>query len=563
MAKTPVIDNPVALESRTTTRAIKLGTWRNQGMAHWKHMNNPKEKKKILDNMTKDSKRPLGSMYLFPSNDPYNASQRMEFRAIHENVSWINRAVRIMVATVTGWGYTTDPEPRDEDEQMEDEELQKWKKNQRFSIPWSDDIIDDPENQKQGWSVDEIAKFVHNLTIKLDYQSHMSRSYRYTLEQGNSGIMMLPEWKYTEDGKPVEWSTDLEPAKFIMPRVFRTIRPEHMVKIWLNLDTGEMNSLQLIALSSRGGKLPSERLIWYTSDFNLEWQSDYYGESKMLPLLDIGKTMLIMYGKDFTEAAQYTWHQPKIFKVTIPPRDYKNVKTVLKSFLNKANNSAGRDIAITQSVELVSGTTNTGDLAGLINMDDHLIDQVAGFFNIPPFLLSKGKAGNLGGNAQLEEIDAFLNVEVRPQQEILESFTEKQLYDRILQILFQEENVEKIPLKLKCNLVRPDIRTVFDKEQYEILLDMLTKSLITQEKFNERMNIMDAKAQDITITRGGDSTPGKNIWPRRVSRRQNPHWTGSTTWTEKEINILKKGWKDGPSWNKRPEVKFEKPMSSF
>jgi len=101
----------------------------------------------------------------------------------------------------------------------------------------------------------------------------------------------------------------------------------------------------------------------------------------------------------------YTWHQPKVFQVEIPPRDYKRVTTVLTEFLNKANNSAGKDIAVTQSVELLSGQTNPGDITGLIGLDDHMIDQVAGYYNIPLFLLSKGKAGNLGGNAKKEQID--------------------------------------------------------------------------------------------------------------------------------------------------------------
>lgn len=551
-SKNQTLHNPVDLQARTAQRAIKLPAWNRFRMSHWKNITSQKERKKINDTV-KDIKRPLGSVFIFPSNDPYTSTQRMEFRAVHENVSWINRALKIMVASVTGWGYTLEAEPRDEDEQIEPEKMDNWKKETRFSIPWAQDILD-PNNKDSGWSVAEIEKFVHNLSIKLDLQSHIARSYRYTLEQGQSGIMMLPEWKYDENDDEVEDSTDMRPARFIMPRILRTIRPEHLVRIWLNLDTGEMSSLQIIGLGSRGGKLPVDRLIWFTSDYNLEWNSDYYGESRILPLLDTGKVMIILYGKDFTEAAQYTWHQPKIFQVTIPPRDYKKVTEVLKKFLNKANNSAGRDIAVTQSVELLSGTSNPGDITGLITLDDHLIDQVAGFFNIPPFLLSKGKAGNLGGNAQLEEIDAFLNVEVRPQQEILESFIDKQFNDRILQILFQEDNIEKIPIKLKTNMIRPDIRTIFDKDQYEILLDLLGKQLISEEKFMERMNLMDAKADDITISRGGDSTPGDNKWPNRPSRKSNPHWSGRPTWTKQEIDDLRKGWKEGPSWKNRPEI---------
>jgi len=557
MAKKPQVGNPVQMEARTTTRKISLPRWATYQTAHWKGMTTHQKNK---NNITTQAKRPIGSLFIFPSQDPYTALQRMEFRAVHENVSWINRALKIMKSTVTGWGYTASAEPRDEDEQIPDDEMDNWKENTRFSIPWAQEEVIVAENGEQsgGWTVAEIEKFVYNLSIKLDLQSHVSRCYLYTMEQGQCGILLLPEWKFTEDGTAVEDSTEEKPAHFMMPKVLRTLRPEHVVKIWLNMDTGEMSSLQIIGLSSRGGKMPVERLIWFTSDYNLEFNSDYYGISRILPLLDTGKVMVILYGKDFTEAAQYTWHQPRIFQVTIPTRDYKKVSEVLRKFLSKANNSAGRDIAVTQSVEPIVTNSNSGDITGLISMDDHLIDQVAGFFNIPPFLLSKGKAGNLGGNAQLEEIDAFLNVEVRPQQEILESFIEKQFYDRILQALFQEENIEKIPIKLVHNMVRPDIRTIFDKDQYEILLDLLQKNVISMDKFLERMNLVDAKKDDLTVSRGEDTTPGKNIFPRRNSRKKNPHWSGHGKWTKDEINFLKsEAFQKSPSWMSRPEIKID------
>lgn len=545
MAKqSPKTYQPVTMESRTTTRAIKLPSWNNFRLAHWKQTN---QKFKKEQNVIGHSKRPLGSLYIFPSNDPYFQNQRMEFRAVHENVSWINRAIKIMVSCVTGFGYTTSIEPRDIDEQLQDEELDKWKNEQRFSIPWANDIIENPDDGKEGWSAAEIEKFVHNLSIKLDYQAHQARCYRYTLEQGQCGIMMLPEMKVDPE-KPDQLVEEGDNAKWVMPELLRTIRPEHTVKIWIDMNTGEMSSLQVIGLASRGGKLPVERLIWFMSDYNLELNSDYYGESRILPLLDTGKVMIILYGKDFPEAAQYTWHQPKVFQVQIPPRDYKKVKTVLREFLNKANNSAGRDIAVTQSVDLIGGAnaTNSGDIRGLIELDDHLIDQTAGFFNIPPFLLSKGKAGNLGGNAQEEEIDAFLNVEVRPQQEIVESFTEKQLYDRILMILFQVDDPEELPVRLRHNLVKPDIRTLFDKEQYEIMLDMVQRELLSEDKMIKRLNLEDVK-REITISRGSDPTPGQNTWPNKFSRKYNPHWDSRGS-----------GWKDTgkpPIWNDRPQVK--------
>ena len=558
MARTVNIpkDVPVGLAARTTQRMMKLPSWTTFQMAHWRNTTQNYKKK---NNITTNPRKPGGTLFIFPSQDPYTSTQRMEFRAVHENVSWINRAVRIMVQAVVGSGYTTVAKPRSEDEQMSDEELDEWQQNQKFSIPWADDMIEEEFQQgamekksKGGWTVSQIEKFVQNLSVKLDLQSHMARAYRYTMEQAQCGIMMLPELKYDEEGEPVDSDRD-EDASYVMPELLRTIRPEHHVRIWLNMDTGEMSSLQIIGIGSRGGRLPVERLIWFTSDYNLELNSDYYGESRILPLLDTGKVMVILYGKDFTEAAQYTWHQPKIFQVQIPPRDYKQVSTVLKAFLNKANNSAGRDIAVTQSIELISGQSNTGDIQGLIAMDDHLIDQVAGYFNIPPFLLSKGKAGNLGGNAQAEEVDAFLNVEVRPQQEIIETFIEKQFYDRILQILFHEDNVNKIPIKLTHNLVKPEIQTLFDKEQYEVMLDMMQREILSEDKLLKRLNLEPVKRDKSTVGRGGDPTPGKNVWPRSTSRKRNPHWEKSERLWETDKNK----WEKAPAWSKRPEIKVQ------
>jgi len=527
-----------ALEVRAVNRELKIASWHVTQLSHWQGIRSQQVKKD--HNITSSPRlRPLKNFFIFPSIDPYSPRQRAEFRAVHQNVSWINRSIKIMVAMVVGWGYTISIEPRSEDEQLEDEELDKWKQETRFSIPLlGNEIIEG--DKESGMTALELEKFLINYSITMDLQAHMARAYRFTCEQGQCAVVMLPEGKFNEDG---EEDPD---GKYVLPRVLRTIRPEHTTKIWLDLNTGEMSSLQIIGLTTLGGKMPVERLIWFMSDFNLELNSDFYGESKILPLLDAAKTQAIMYGKDFPEAAQYTWHQPKVFQVQIPPRDYKKVSEVLKDFLRKNNNSAGRDIAVTQNVELISGSSNPGDIAGLIQLDDHLIDQEAGFFNIPPFLLSKGKAGNLGGNAQKEEIDAFLNVEVRPQQEITESTIEKQFLDRILSILFDEPNIERLPIRATLNLIKPDLQTLFDKEQYEILLDMVGKKLISEDKMIEHLNLEDAQ-KGITFTKGGDPNPAENVFWHRRSRKRNPHWeTRRTNW--KAPVDLK------PAWNDRPQI---------
>lgn len=549
MAKTNSWNGETKLTTVPSTRGIKTETWSSLGRKNtWQKDRAQKQ----VRNMKKKG-RPLGSYYIFPSTDPYSSKVRQELRAVNEGVSWINKIVRVMVAVTTGWGYTISVEPRAEDEQMEDEALDNWKENQRFNLPGLDvadeltQLSDDKWNG--GMSALELEKWMMNYSVSLDLQSHNSRAYRYALEQGNCGIAMLPEYKVNEDGEQ-----DDNNGKYTLPQVLRTIRPEHNVKIWLDTETGELSSLQIIALLSNGGKLPAERLVWIMTEMNLELNTDYYGESRIFPLLDAAKVQAILYGKDLPEAAQYTWHQPKIFKVEIPPRDYKKVTTVLREFLKANNNSAGRDIAVTQNVEPISQTTNTGDIAGLLAMDDHLIDQETGFFNMPPFLVSKGKSGNLGGNAQTEEIDAFLNVEVRPQQEILENFWEKQFFDRILKISFQKESIEEVPIKIKMNLIKPEISTLFNKDQYEIMLDMVDKDYMSQDKMMDKLHLTDAQ-KDITISSGGDDNPAKNTWPRRLqsSRRKNPHWHSRELWKGGNGSNLIKTKSSTSSWTSKDQ----------
>lgn len=543
--------NTPQLQTRTTSRGIKTPPWGNNARS-WE-----RSRHQALSKIPK-SGRPLGSFYLFPSTDPYSSKIRQELRAVNEGVSWINKIVRVMVACVTGWGYTLSLEPREEDEQLEDEKLEQWKQTKRWNLPGLDidELKDLGEDQwTGGMSGAELEKWMTDYAIALDLQSHNSRAYRYALEQGNCGIAMLPEQRVNPDG-------EIDPnGEFELPQLLRTIRPEFNVKIWLDVDTGELSSLQIIGLTSNGGKLDSERLVWIMTEMNLEINTDYYGESRILPLLDVAKVQSILYGKDMPEAAQYTWHQPKIFQVEIPPRDYKKVTTVLKEFLKANNNAAGRDIAVTQNVTPISSTTNTGDIAGLMMMDDHIIDQELGFFNMPPFLVSKGKSGNLGGNAQTEEIDAFLNVEVRPQQEILENFWEKQFFDRILKIIFRQESLHDIPVKFKMNLIKPDISTLFNKDQYEILLDMVEKKFISKDKMMDKLHLTDAQP-DITISSGGDDNPARNQWPRR-SRRVNPHWNSRESWTGTGSNLFKTK-KGGEKWNKvtLEDTKSKGPLGS-
>ncbi|MEM2786294.1 MAG: hypothetical protein QW652_06495, partial [Candidatus Nitrosotenuis sp.] len=82
------IDLTPSLQVRSTDRVLQTGSWQSAAYRHWQYAN-PSQKKKL--NVSLD-RNPAGTYYFFPSIDPYTGRQRMDFRAIHENVSWINRA---------------------------------------------------------------------------------------------------------------------------------------------------------------------------------------------------------------------------------------------------------------------------------------------------------------------------------------------------------------------------------------------------------------------------------------------------------------------------------------
>ena len=89
-----VVETP-QMATRTSSRMMKLPSWTSFQMAHWR---NTTQKFKTKHNVMNNPKgRPIGSLFIFPSQDPYTSQQRMEFRAVHENVSWINRAIKITI----------------------------------------------------------------------------------------------------------------------------------------------------------------------------------------------------------------------------------------------------------------------------------------------------------------------------------------------------------------------------------------------------------------------------------------------------------------------------------
>lgn len=485
-----------------TNLRVASGNWVRQ------HLPRPTKGSKDIQRMGKNQ-RPLGSLLVYPVNDPYPPSVRAIFRLLMEENPWILRS-NVIIQKLVVTAPTTDIEPR-QDMEIGEEELEAWRQKE-IVVPL---FARDPNDKRGGKRTPaQIKEWVDRLAHTLDLQSIAFNAYLTMREQGRCVIGMFPEER------------DVDSQYYVIPQAIRIIPPEFTRRPVLNFDTGELEAIEVTGLTSNGGHLDANRAVYLMNANNLNLFTDFFGRSQLRPLIDVGKVLQTIYGSDFIHASEFTWHQPKVFQHTFPARDIAkgdaNLRKLMDQFNFELNNSQGKDISITQAVELLSNTTNSGDIAGLIQIQNECIDAIAAFYNIPPFLLAKGKPGRLGGNANREEIDSFLNVEIRPEQEILENILEKQFYDRILAILWDVEpeqvsNASIVPVKIKHNFEKPDLAAAIDLEQYEILKDMRLEKLITTEKLMEKLGVRELL--DDNITGGEDITPTIKTWVKK-----NPHW---------------------------------------
>lgn len=491
-----------------TKPSVAVSKARNQIVTKlWTHKQDPRRGAKA-DSKLKDM-RPLGGLQVYQPVDPYRQGQRNLFRLIMKMVPQINRANKL-IQKLVATEYTTTISPR-LDQEIVEEKLDKWR-HTKISIPYviSRKGAEIPPGLKPKMSPSEIKEWMDRLFIKLDLQQLTYNSYLFRREQGRCVVGMFPEVRD-------------ELGEYQIPQAMRLIRPDYTLRPLINKDTGGLEAVEIIGLTTNGGRLDARRAIYFVNQDNLDIFADFYGVSEIEPLIDVGETLLTIYAQDFKQIALHTWWQPKIFKMTIPARDADKPNTIMDEFLVNMRDAGGKDIVLTQTVELVSGTgtTNSGDISGVVEIVNESVDAVLGFYNIPPFLLAKGKVGNLGGNANREEMDAFLNIEIRPEQMDLENTIEKQGYDRVLAILFQVEpnevNDESVPVKLEHHFKKPDISAAVNLEQYEIIKDMAANGWIDVEKAMEKLGLTDILK--INVTRGGDTTPTIKTWVKT-----NDHW---------------------------------------
>ena len=441
---------------------------------------------------------PFKNFQIFPSVDPYPSQLRQLFRILNEENPWVSRAQTIIQKLVVR-EYTTEILPRDGDE-MEPEALEKWRDTPLEPSP---SFFDEPVTPNQ------IKKYMDKMSRTLDLKDLIFDAYMFAREQGRTAIGMFPEQR-GEDGK------------YQMPQALRLIRPELLRRPIVSYETSELIAVEVTGLTSNGSRFDANRLIYIFKSKNLDLFSDFYGRSDIRPIADVGKILLVLYGRDYLAATINTWHTPLIFKHTVPGKDFSQINSVMDNFNRDLENNAGKDISVSHNVELLNPSgSNPGDIAGLKLIEDQCIDAIAGFNNIPPFMFAKGKAGRMGGNANKEEIDSFLQTEVEPEQEMLEQVIERQYYDRILAIMFDVEprDASTIPVKLEHNFETPVIQTEIDPVQFDMLMQLVNIGSITMEDAMDKLGLRDILKEDSSST-GGDVTPTTKTW--NVTNSFNP-----------------------------------------
>ena len=432
---------------------------------------------------------PFKNFQIYPSVDPYPAELRQLLRILNEENPWISRAQQIIQKLVVR-PFTTEIVPRDSDE-MSPEELLAWQ-DKPMDVPF----FDEPTTPKQ------IKKWIDKMAKTLDLKDTIFDAYMFAREQGRTAIGMFPEGR------------DPDTGKYVMPQALRLIRPELLRRPIVSFKTSELVAVEVTGLTSNGSRFDANRLIYIFKSKNLDLFSDFYGKSDIRPLADVGKILLVLYGRDYLAATLNTWHTPLIFKHTVPGKDFSTINTVMDNFNNDLQNNAGKDISVSHNVELLNPSgSNPGDIAGLKLIEDQCIDAIAGYNNIPPFMFAKGKAGRMGGNANKEEIDSFLQTEVEPEQEMLEQVIERQFYDRILAILFDVEprDATSIPVMMEHNFETPVIETEVDPAKFNMMMQLVNTGATTLDKAMDKLGLRDMLKEDSST--GGDVTPTVKTWP--------------------------------------------------
>jgi len=461
--------------------------------------------------------------------DPYSGQQRKEFRSAMTN-PYVYRASRIQCTYTAGQGYTTEIVPRHE-EDVPEEQLNEWQRTQTYHIPYFD----------KDMTAEQLLDKVDKLALDLDLPTNLFNGYFTALEQGRCVLALTP----LDPDEQGNWQ---------LPEQIRLIRSEFTERPVLDDNTGELVGVRIIGVRSqiRDNIIPAERMLYLMHGFNNELFSDYYGDSKIARVSDEANTLNIVLNQDFERAAESAWYKPPVFSVPIPPQEAGNEDDVLASFINKINDSKGQAIAVTgpsnpeeTGVNVLTTPVNA-DIGGLEIIRMGLIKSIITAFGLPGFMLSEGDIGKLGGNANIEEVDAYLNQEIRPERIILENSIEKQFYDRVLCILFHEKDARKLPCKIKFKFNKPKLLTLVTPDMFQVLTGMAQMGLIDSSGIKDILGLEDLDKDSISKGSQGGADPMNNKltgWRQPV---QINLWEDSTG----RMNMTSADWVKADQWNK-------------
>ena len=429
--------------------------------------------------------------------DPYDTAQRLEFRAAMQN-AYVYRANWIITKLVAGQGYTTEILPR-QDEELETEQLDQWKMTQPIKVPYLDKEM----------TPQQLQDFIDKLGRDMDLAGQIFNGYITAREQGRGVLAMTPIDRDEDTG---EWQ---------LPTSIQYIRPEFTLRPYLDEHTAEMVGVQIVGLkSTQQFILPIERTIYIENGFNQELFSDHYGDSQVDRVTDAANVLNLIFADDFLHAAEATWHQPKIFGIPIQPQDFGNEEAILDDFLRKNADSKGQDIAVVMNpdgkggVTLLNSTTNSGNISGLETIVKRCIKLILAYYNLPGFMLSESEGGSLGGNANTEEIDMFINTEILPERIKLENMISDQYYDKILQVLFKTDDINNVPIKMNHKFNKPRITSVFRPDLYEMGKDMVLQGLIDKDGLIDMMGVEQFTKEKKTYSQGEDTNPESDTWKK-------------------------------------------------
>ena len=476
--------------------------------------------------------------------DPYTNTERKQFRAATSNV-YLYRALRILTNFVCGQGYTTKIVPRIEEDLTEEEE--ELFRGETTYVPYWDEEI----------TFDELKDRIDKMAIDMNLAENVFNGYITSLEQGRCVLALTP-LDYNE-----------ETGKYGLPQEVRYIRPEFTLRPILDANTAELLGCYIIGSRSTvtPDSIPSNRMIYITHGFNRELFSDYYGDSKVARISDIANNLNLVLEQDYERVAEQTWHKPNTWVIPIAPQDIGNEESIVQEFLTNLNqNSKGRDIAVTTSattddktLEKITNTNNAGDIGGLEVIRGGLIKAIITAFGIPAFMLSEGDFGRLGGNANIEEVDMFLNTEVTPERAKLENILEKQFYDPILCILYDVENPDDLPIKMKHKYNKPTLLTLLPSDMINSLQILVQNNWIDESSLLEILHL--EKYRKETMTKGEDIDPNSNktrgwndSWSQKEGIDEAVEWGDDSGWAG-EGNDWTNRWGKSPmgSWFKPSE----------